>query len=519
MENLWVKKASAAGEIYVNLFDSMPNEKCIDNDWENRNLFRSYKDNQHSTELRMQGNMKYRVGEISAAMNLYNRSLCFAKPSSENIALAYASRSACFFQLKMYREALIDIELAKDAKISERILPKLEERKQQSLKLMDSLEPSRQNPMKLSYQADRQYPCMAKVLEIQKNEQFGRHLVARQDIPAGQTILIESDFVSMRSNNDELVCYTCFRSKVNFIACSQCPDVAFCSNDCIVQNATHKWECGTFFADLHHQIQFQMQTILLAIETFSNVERLMEFVENVLSDEKMEEIPLSLHDAKSKYHFFFKLSKKRTTWLTKYLSQAKQVYDNLMLLPKVSVLFDTENKKCFLQHLVTHHFHIIKNNALASGNPWDVVSVFNVLSMLNHSCAPNVFHPRSGKQQCCITIRPVKRGQQLFISYLSSDDTLTIEQRQQKLKSSWGFDCTCECCVPTRESIDVGIIESDPCYRFAVDNYDGANNTEQLPALLENCLQFMNKYGDSQWSTSIFTVAVILMNLYIEMLL
>lgn len=517
MENLWNKKASPAGNIYINLFDSIPTEKCIDNDWENRNLFRSYKDNQHSTELRMKGNMKYRVGEITEAMNLYNRSLCFAELNSENIALAYASRSACFFQLKMYHEALIDIELAKDANISERLLPKLEERKQQSQKLMASFEMPHKNVLKLSYDADRQYPCMVNVLEVKQNEHFGRHLVAKCDIPVGQTILIESDFVSMRSNTDELVCYTCFRSKVNFIACSQCPDVAFCSNDCMTQNTIHKWECGTFFADLHYQIQFQMQTILLAIETFSNVNHLMAFVENIL-DEAIEKVPLSLHDAKSKYHFFFKLSKSSTTWLTKYLSQAKQVYDNIMLLPKVTVLFDTDIKKCFLQHLVTHHFLIIKNNALVSGNPWAVVSIFNVLSMLNHSCAPNVFHPRMGKQQCCITIRPVKRGQQLFISYLSSNDMSTIEQRQQKLKTSWGFSCTCERCVPTREPIDLEIVEADPCYRFVVDNYDNDNNTEQLSELLNNCLQFMNKYGDSQWSTSIFTIAVILMNLYIEML-
>lgn len=513
-----MKKASTAGNIYVNLFDAIPKEKCIDTDWENRNLFRSYKDDQNSTELRMKGNMKYRVGEISEAMNLYNRSLCFAKPNSENIALAYASRSACFFQLKMYREALIDIELAKDANISERLLSKLDERKQQSQQLMASMEMPLKKAMQLSYEADQQYPCMANVLEIQENAQFGRHLLAKCDIPAGQTILIESDFVSMRSNGDELVCYTCFRSKVNFIACAQCPDVAFCSNECIVRNATHKWECGTFFADLHHQIQFQMQTLLLAIETFSSVDSLMEFVEQILG-ENVEKIPSSLHDAKSKYHFFFKLSKTSSTWQTKYLSQAKQVYDNVLLLPKVSVLFDTDAKKCFLQHLVTHHFLIIKNNALVSGNPWDVVSVFNVLSMLNHSCAPNVFHPRTGKQQCCITIRPVKRGQQLFISYLSSNDLSTIEQRQQKLKTSWGFDCTCERCVPTGEPIDFGIAEADPCYRFVVDNYDNDNNTEQLSALLDNCLQFMNKYGDSQWSTSIFTVVVILMNLYIEMLL
>lgn len=519
MENLWVKESSSAGNVYVNLFASMPKEKWIGKEWENRHLYRSVKDNQHSTELRMKANMKFRMNEISEAMNLYNRSLCFAELKSENIALAYANRSACFFELKMYQETLIDIEMAKDAKIPERLLPKLDERKQQCAKLMAVMEVARQNPIKLSYEASQQYPCMANVLEIKENAEFGRHLVAKCDIPAGRVVLMETDFISV-SSDDEIVCYTCFRSKVNFIACTQCPDVAFCSIDCSHQHKTHKWECGTFFADLHHQVQFQMQALLLAIEIFASVESLMEFVENILT-EWPGKIPSSLDDAKSKYHFFLKL-KTSTTWLEKHLAQAKEVYENVMMLPKINVLFDSDIKRCFLMHLVTHHFLVIKNNALVGGNPWSVVSVFNVLSMLNHSCAPNIYHPRHGsKQQCCVTIRPVKSGQQLFISYLSPNDRSTKEQRQLKLKSSWGFDCTCERCKPTnKQPIDCALIEADPCYRFVVDNYDNDNNNiEQLSVLLENCLQFMNKYGDSPWSTSINMVIDILMNLYIEMLL
>lgn len=513
---MWVKETSQAGNNYVSLFASQPKEKWIGDDWENRHLYRSMKDNQHSTELRMKGNMKFRMGEISEAMNLYNRSLCFAELKSENIALAYANRSACFFQLKMYKETIIDIALAKDAKIPERLLPKLDERKQQCENLMAVIEVAHKNPIKLSYEASQQYPCMANVLEIKSNEEFGRHLVAKCDIPAGRTVLIESDFLSV-SSNDEIVCYTCFRSKVNFIACPKCPDVAFCSIDCCRQHSTHDWECGTFFADLHHQVQFQMQALLLAIETFSSVESLMEFVENILK-EKPATIPSSVHDAKSKYHFFFKLAGS-TTFQSKHLAQAKQVYENVMMLPKVKALFDSENKRCFLMHLVTHHFLIIKNNALVGGNPWSVVSVFNILSMVNHSCAPNIYHPRHGKQQCCVTIRPVKSGQQLFISYLSPNDRSTKEQRQLKLKSSWGFDCKCERCESTKEPIDSSIIEADSYYRFVVENYDNDNNAGQLSTLLEHCLYFMNKYGDSSWSTSINTVIGILMNLYIEMFL
>lgn len=204
--------------------------------------------------------------------------------------------------------------------------------------------------------------------------------------------------------------------------------------------------------------------------------------------------------------------------LSKHLAQIKQIYEYVMALPKVRVLFDSADKRYFLMHLVAHHFLVIKTNAIVSRNPWSVISVFNVLSMLNHSCAPNLYHPRQGKRQYGVTVRPVKKGQQLFISYLSLNDQSTKEQRQQKLKSSWRFDCKCEKCEPTEAPFDLELTESDSCYRFLIENYDDKNNTEKLPTLFANCVEFLNKYAQSQWTTAISTIIAILVNLYIEML-
>lgn len=520
MANLWGKESGQSGSIYVNLFASVPekSENRVDNEWKNPNLYRSLKDNQYSTELRMKAHSQFRAGCWTEAMQLYNESLCFAEIDSENVALAYANRSACFFSIQKYKNALIDIELAKHANVGVRFLSKLNERKLLCEKLMNSVEKPCKAPMKLNFQPNESYPCLSNVVKLKYNNEFGRHLVANCNIETGQTILIESDFVSMRSTTkDELVCSTCFQSNANFIACTQCPDVVFCSRACIDQNATHKWECGTFFAHLHYYIRFQMQATLQAIATFSSVESLMEFVENILNEEP-EKMPSSLHDAKSKYHFFFKLQTSKILQL-EHLIQAKQIFENLIMLPTINALCDSIEKQRFLMHLVVHHSMVIRTNGIVSGNPWSVVSVFNMLSMLNHSCAPNLYHPRKGKQQYCITIRPVKKGDQLFISYLSPNDQSTAEQRQLKLKSSWGFQCKCERCEPINQPISTTIITSDPFYRFVAENWDHENDSEKFQELLENCLKFLNKYGNSQWSTSIFTVTSILMNLYIEILL
>lgn len=525
MEKLW--KEDGVSCVFVNLFEFA--SERIDDEWENLSFCESRKDNQHSTELRMKGNVKLRLELWNDAMDLFNQSLCFAETNSENAARALANRSECFFRMGKYQEALIDIELAKGSNISNRLMSKLDRIQQKLMASQKASTKSEKNEkceidtsdqlskveIKLSFASHTNYPCMANVLDIKTNAKFGRHLVANCDIPVGQTVLIERDFLSMRSD-DELVCSTCSRSKMNFIACTNCTDAVYCNEECMKQNLTHKWECGTVFAQLHHRMRFQIQAILLAIETFGTVERLMEFVENVLLEDP-DSVPSSLDNAQMKYHFFFKLNKS-APFLPQYLPKIHQIYENILMLPKIRILFDTDGKQRFLMHLVLHHFLVIKTNSIISKSPWSTISVFNILSMLNHCCAPNVYHPRRENQQHCVTIRPIRSGEQLFISYLPLNNELSSEERNGKFTSSWGFSCTCELCHQIQKPTDPDLITSDSCFEFIVENFNIENNRKNLPILMENCTKFLNRFGNSQWSTEILMVVSIFAVLYIEML-
>ncbi|KAG5651531.1 hypothetical protein H0H81_008293 [Sphagnurus paluster] len=75
------------------------------------------------------------------------------------------------------------------------------------------------------------------------------------------------------------------------------------------------------------------------------------------------------------------------------------------------------------------------------------------LSRFNHSCTPNAqerwdlqsmsFHVRA--------LRPIKKGEQIFISYCSLLRSRT--ERQQELSQKYGFKCACECCsLPPKDS-------------------------------------------------------------------
>ncbi|XP_055306393.1 SET and MYND domain-containing protein 4-like [Sitodiplosis mosellana] len=409
MDNLWKKETGRAD--YVNLF-STSKESSVDMFVELLKMQQTRKDNQQSTEWRSKGNEFFRQENWEESLKCYNKSLCFAEVGTENVALAYSNRSACYFHLRLYNQVLIDIELAKNAKLPDRLLPKLEQRKNES-ELMKQLMPmfkrEEKSEPKLSYEADKNIPCMANVVEIKYNEKFGRHLIAKCDIPVGQTVLVENDIPRIRDKTS--VCYTCYRLHLNCMACPNCPDVMFCGVDCMNRNETHKLECGTFFPHIQLEGKMVIRTLLLAITRFLDVDKLMQFVEGALL-KKPEALPTSLNDPKSKYHFFFKLS--TSAPYAEALDDAHHFYKMAMNLPKVSSLFESARKKRFLMHLIAHHAVITKCNAITAESQ---VYVANVSSLLNHSCAPNIMSHCVSSFVYGETKRPIKKGEQLFFNY------------------------------------------------------------------------------------------------------
>lgn len=497
MENLWKKESHKSDAMYVDIFASLVRDPTVQYFID----FHNYKNNKQSIKFREFGNKKFSSKNWSESMHLYNQSLRYAEIGSENIALAYSNRSACFFKLKMYDNALIDIELAQNSpNLPERTISKLETRKEECQKLSNSIKPSQYHGVELSYEANENYPCLANVLEIKYNKEFGRHLIAKYDIPVGLTVLVEENFVTSKDYEDK-ICYTCCRCNENFIACPHCPDVMFCNLTCMNANQLHKWECGEFYTfnqqytNTHSTLQMRM--ILLAIEIFGDVTNLMNFIEHTLNEDP-NLIPTSQHDWKSKYHLFFKLSTSASripgVW-EKFSNHCKFVYDHLLALPKVKLLFDSEQKKRFLAHLIVHDLLKILTNSI--GTDLQRISVANVWSLLNHSCASNLFDLSKGEQRYCVTIRPIKKDEQLFINYISrSSDDLTTEERQKRLKTTKGFVCKCEKCIPTHKPTSPELIRA--CDEFAIQTQN-----EVDAVIIKRCIVFLNKFGHLPWSTDL----------------
>lgn len=238
-------------------------------------------------------------------MEMYTGALCYAEINTENESMAIVNRANCFFNMKIYDRVLADIKLAFKTNCSPEIIVKLKKLQADCGKILKS-NPIDVTEPKPTFTHDRNFPCLGNTLTITSNNQFGRHLIAKCDIDIGQVVLMEESFASVAKSNEQMTCYTCLTDAANFIACSQCSDVVFCSNKCLTSNLTHNLDCNSPFHRMHCKAKFTIRTILIAVATFPNIDKLMTCVE---ADEKSDNLPDSINDLQTKYQLYLKLKK------------------------------------------------------------------------------------------------------------------------------------------------------------------------------------------------------------------
>lgn len=522
MDRLWKKEPNS--DIFVDLLPPFPTTlwdeilKVNISSAKHRFLgitMEPTKSNRIATEFRVTGNQKFKNNSWRAAMELYNQSLLFAENDSENVSLAYANRSACFLHMQKYTQCLRDIEMAKENNYPKQLMHKLEEREVQCLeKIKETDNVHDENEPKLSFDPDERFPCMANVLKIETNNKFGRHIVAKCDIDVGQTVLVEEPFVIGFEADDRTLCFTCLKQMKNFIPCHNCVDAMFCDEKCMQTNDIHKIACGAAHQRLTG-INLNARSILTALNAFPTVEHLMEFIKKKLVAPKSK-LPNNCSDAQTEYVMFLKLKEMKIETEPYQITLQYITYEFLMAIPTISARFDTLKKQRFLMHLIWQHKLISDMNSFYQtlGKDSGKIQVTcNINSRFNHSCIPNVFNDFVGNKQVLITVRPVKKGQQLFVMYNESLWMNSTEVRQEYLKHIFNFTCKCSRCMPKFRPIDCLTMKIDPIYQFIVKQAKTCDHSDEVRLILkEKCVEFMKKYGHLPWSDEIFLVTLNFMN-------
>lgn len=505
MEKLWKKELSEESALYVDIFANIESESVS-------SAHGLSKNDLISTQLREKANQKFHENLWIDAMELYNKSLRFAPIGNENVSLVYANRAACFLHIKMYDKCLVDIELAKQTKHAIELSSKLVKCKADCLKMIKREKQETLLERKLSFQPNEYFPCLADVVEVQRSEEFGRHITATCDIPAGKTILVEKSFMSSTLSGPFTGCATCQRTRMNFIACDKCTIAMFCDNNC-KEAALHKYDCNFIYdrdQGNNGQLKMMAHTIFYGMNGFENVDEMIQFVEET-EQIKFNCIPDSIIDTKSKYRLFLTLAtfpgenEKRPLVI-----KAKSLYGILMNLPSVNSVFDTTQKRQFLKHLVTKHVLITNQNAInATQNQCQRIATLGlVFPLFNHSCAPNLLNFSTGDQQVSITMRPVQKGEQLFVSYVVAD--VSTRLRQTHLMNNFGFRCKCEKCEKyklTSTALDVAKLLADPGFVFLKRNRNSNFMNDTTRANIKcKCIELLNKHGQTWYPELEFVI-------------
>ncbi|XP_055297207.1 uncharacterized protein LOC129565909 [Sitodiplosis mosellana] len=516
---LWQKETKKKGGLYVDVFELNGGHKLLNE------VFRPLRSPEGSTlnkndstslQNRKEGNEQFGRDNWNDAMEMYNASLRYAENGSKNISLAYANRSACFLKMKRYNECLIDVELAKEAGYPVDLMPKLDRRKEDCLKGMaEGGAPVKFEP-KLDFKPDEHFPCMANVLKINRDDGGEFTVIAKEDIDVGQTVILEKAFIAYVFMLYGWKCNVCLKEHVNLMPCEKCTSAMFCSKEC-QGNSLHKYECGLRECNdsqMNGSIMRVVRSCLMAIDMFSTIDELINFVEHSLKSDPYQ-TPTVLSDAKSQYKIFMNLPLGPDSTIPQNISCIVfEVYRMLLNIPHVKAMFSSEKSRRFLMHLIGHHYYILEHNSTGalghvSNNPMvtqsDPIFISTQVGLITrffrHSCAPNLFVSTFHGNTVITTVRPIKKGDQLMYSHLM----LMTEPTKKRQKALWDrkrIICTCSLCNGVSASTaQRKQLTSDPDFQYIVSYFDTTLQNDQTvcKTMADKCKQFLQKYGRILW--------------------
>jgi SET and MYND domain-containing protein 4 len=187
------------------------------------------KSNTKAEQLRDYGNDFFTNGEFCQALLAYNFSLCFAKTDTEALGLAYANRSAVYFQLQEYQLCIQNIELAKAHKYPLEKIQKLEQRKKSARRLIvagqHKVGDEGAKFFKMSYAPNPKHPFLAECLDFQEDKDIGKCIITTRDLKPGDVIALIEPAFSLFDNRARLHhCSNCQKNSMilSLIPCPGC---------------------------------------------------------------------------------------------------------------------------------------------------------------------------------------------------------------------------------------------------------------------------------------------------------
>lgn len=390
-----------------------------------------------------------REQNFNALVN-FNESLCFAEANGENLAIAYAKRSAVYYDWKLYSLCLENVALARAAGCPKELLDVLEKREDMCELFLKSKIPDESSTCKtestdvyepkLSFPAHPTVPFIANCLELRKNEEYGRYIITNRSLEPGQVLAIESSYFNVLLPKLRYQrCANCLEeNSLCLIPCDNCTGTMFCSAECkhTAQTTFHQYECPIIDYLHTHFNRIQLCALRSTIKAFlcypNSLDDLMEAIsKNESSETTVFSVNQTDKSATSDYLQIHTFPTKQEARPVESLFQeavvAVALYQQLISITKFNELLKTTAQKNILLELLFRHlqiapmyFHTLSladKQYQSSQGGVRGSGAYPFCSLINHACAPNIVRIPFGTKMVIFALRVIKSGEQLFDNY------------------------------------------------------------------------------------------------------
>ncbi|KAG5898028.1 hypothetical protein JTB14_001740 [Gonioctena quinquepunctata] len=304
------------------------------------------------------------------------------------------------------------------------------------------------------------------LVELQNNNQKGRHLVAKKGISRGEIIInehptvlqVEPVCVCVGNTNSLYRCHNCGIACKLFYTCGGCNVCIFCSRNClrVAYKNYHRYEC--YGLQRHFWSMEDTDYSYLAF-------RMMLYGASKEFNTDIEDSSYYGSSANN-YPFIYKLE---TNFMQMSCAKInKMLYSavkNLIYLIKKTSFFNQFKGSCDLEDIqkyvgglmVKHYCQAQMNNVILKYPNYKLEFGFNVVSgsgkaicptiaLLNHSCSPNAVVIVFSEYVVVKCLKPIKAGEEITICYSEVSALMTVNERQLITREILGFTCQCSFC-------------------------------------------------------------------------
>lgn len=336
------------------------------------------------------------------------------------LSVAYGNRSAVYFELKRYNECLLNINWAMENSYKGNKLDERREKCEKELKNAKGMDSSVWDFIKLSHPANPKIPFIIDGLELKTTKKYGRGIFTTIDLKVGDIIAIEKPaLVFLCKDGQYHRCCKCFKiSRLNLIPCSKTASMMFCSIAC--RDKTYKYIQNVDWMISENVQAIRFEKILSDVEeAFNGKNALMKFLKQ--NDIEKTKATIFDYDFSNSKHIrmnqikaslsLIPTTSRRT--IHRISDAARDVSKGEPSVEKfIKKLASVSEKNCNLSKNISDESRLC-GQCLIEGQ-----TLYPFCSLINHSCDPNIMPLDGDVELVFYAIKPIKKGEQLFFSYM-----------------------------------------------------------------------------------------------------